>query len=163
MRLGAIQVRDGHHGEQPKSVMRLGALRSCQESSRVEEEGTETVAKGCHETSVEAQPDPSRESAQRATRRKRKTRWQLKTKGQTSEEAKGSHSERKGGSKEGTRGRRNHRMHAKQVSRTYSNEGVARLSGGGCHGRHARKRSGATWEVSKGPHTRASRVDRQRN
>ena len=30
-----------------------------------------------------------------------------------------------------------------------------------CHGRHARTRSGAIWEVSKGPYTRASQGDRQ--
>ena len=97
-RLGALRVRDGHHGEQPKSVMRLGALRSCQESSRVEEERTETVAKGSHEASVEAQPDPSRKSAQGATRRKRKTRRQRKSKGPTSAGARRSQPEHREGS-----------------------------------------------------------------
>ena len=53
-RLGALRVRDGHHEEQPKRVLRLGALRSCQESFKVEKEGTETVVKGCHEARVEA-------------------------------------------------------------------------------------------------------------
>ena len=53
-RLDAIRVRDGHHEEQPKKVFRLGALQSCCESSRIEKKETKTVAKGCHDASVEA-------------------------------------------------------------------------------------------------------------
>ncbi|KAJ8647740.1 hypothetical protein MRB53_000763 [Persea americana] len=64
---GAIRVQDGHHEEQPKRVMWPGALRLCYESSQAEKEGIETVANGCHEASVEVQPNPSRVSVQRAT------------------------------------------------------------------------------------------------
>ena len=145
----------------PRVCCRLGAVRSCRESSRVEEEGTKTVAKGCHYTRVEAQPDPSRESAQGATRRKRKTRRQRKTKGPRSTGARRSHTERREGSQGGTQHGRDWRTRAEQVPYTPSNEGVARLSGGGCHGRHARTRSGARREVSEGPYTRASQVDCQ--
>ena len=53
-RLGAIRVWDGHHEEQPKKVFQLAALRSCCESSQVEKKETKTVAKGCHDASVEA-------------------------------------------------------------------------------------------------------------
>ena len=120
-RLGAVRVRDGHHEEQPMRVMRLGALRSCQESSRVEEERTETVAKGSHDARVEAQPDPSRESAQRATRRKRKTRRQRKSKGSRSTGARRSQTERREGSQGGTQHGQDWRTRAEQVPRTPSN------------------------------------------
>ena len=163
MRLGAIQVRDGHHEEQSKRVLRLGALRLCQKSSRVEKERTKNVAERCHDASVEAQPDPSQVSAQRTTRKKRKMRRQCKTKGPLSEGARRSHTKCRVGSKVGTWRRRNRRTRVEQVPHTPNNKGIARLSGGGCHGRHARTRSGAMWEVSKGPRMMASRLDRQKN
>ena len=93
-RLGAIQVQDEHHEEQPKRVMQLGAIRLCRESSRIEKEGTEIMAKGCHDAGVEAQPDSSRESTQCATQKKRRICRQCKTKGPTSEGTKRSHTKK---------------------------------------------------------------------
>ena len=84
-------------------------------------------------------------------------------KGSMSEGGRRSHNERKEGSMEGTRRKCNRRTRVEQVSHTTSNKGVARLSGGGCHGRHARTRLGATQMVFEGPYTRVCRLDRQGN
>ena len=54
-------------------------------------------------------------------------------------------------------------MRAKQMLRTLSNEGLARLNRGGCHGQHTRIRSGAIREVFEGLYTRTNQVDRQQS
>ncbi|KAJ8639989.1 hypothetical protein MRB53_016683 [Persea americana] len=147
-RLGAIQVQDGHHEEQPKRVMWLGALQLCREegTSQDRNEGNKSLAEECHEKSPGVQPDPSHVSQQRATRRKRRMRRQRRAKGPTSEGAKRSHTDcnvdqkstceamRAKRQKTGTRRRRHRCTRVEQVQHSPSNEGIARLSGAGCHG-----------------------------